>query len=140
MDSAAVLNAVAVVGGALITALLGIIGVLLGKILGNTNKTVDHVANSHVDAHGNPINLRDDLDEKFDGMATLVKGVSADVGGIKEDLRLIRRDQSTDRATAAAAAKEAAAAARAAAEAVLVAQQALENTQPKHTHPEGEPE
>jgi hypothetical protein len=110
-----------------IAALLGLIGVLLGMIHKNAKAAVGQVQNSHT------VNLRDDLDEKFDGMATLVKGVSADVGGIKEDLRLIRRDQSTDRATAAAAAKEAAAAARAAAEAVIVAQRALENTQPKHT-------
>jgi uncharacterized protein YoxC len=124
MDSAAVLNAVAVVGGALITALLGIIGVLLGKILGNTNKTVDHVANSHVDDHGNPINLRDDLDEKFEGLAELVKDLSRDVGGMKEDVRIIRRDQTADRAAATRAAE-------AAAEAAATAREALERTQPK---------
>jgi hypothetical protein len=118
---------IVIAGATVIAALLGLIGVLLGMIHKNAKAAVGQVQNSH------EINLRDDLDEKFAGMAGLVKGVSNDVGGIKEDLRLIRRDQSTDRATAAAAAKEAAAAARAAAEAVLVAQQALENTQPKHT-------
>jgi hypothetical protein len=131
VDSAAVLNAVAVVGASLIAALLGIIGVLLGKILGNTNKTVEHVVNSHVDDDGNPFLLRDDLDEKFDGLAGLVKGVAEtqkeqakDIGGLRSDIRQIRTDQTADRATAGRAAT-------AAAEAAEAAREALERTQPK---------
>jgi uncharacterized protein YoxC len=131
VDSTAALNAVAVIGGALITALLGIIGVLLGKILGNTNKTVDHVANSHVDAHGNPINLRDDLDEKFEGLAGLVNGVAdtqrdqaKDIGGLRSDIR-------QDRAAVADAARDAATAARKAEKAASDAILALERTQPR---------
>jgi peptidoglycan hydrolase CwlO-like protein len=114
-----------------IAALLGLIGVLLGKILGNTRRLVEHVANSHVDENGNPINMRDDLDEKFEGLADLVKGVAADQGGMKEDLRLIRRDQSTDRATAAQAAREAA-------KAVRIAQAALKTLKPKRPTQQGE--
>jgi uncharacterized damage-inducible protein DinB len=138
VDSAAVLNAVAVVGGALITALLGIIGVLLGKILGNTNKTVDHVANSHVDAHGNPINLRDDLDEKFEDLAGLVNGVAdtqrdqaKDIGGLRSDIRQVRTEQALDRAAVADAARDAATAARKAEKAASDAVLALERTQPR---------
>jgi Tfp pilus assembly protein PilV len=100
-----------------VAALLSLIGVLLGMIHKNAKTAANQTQNSH------ETNLRDDLDEKFEGLADLVTGVSADVGGIKEDLRLIRRDQSTDRATAAQAAREAA-------KAVRVAQAALERTKP----------
>lgn len=108
-----------------IAALLGIIGSLLMKILANTRRTHEQVANNHVDEDGNPINMRDDLDEKFAGVAGLVKDVKADVGGMKEDLRLVRRDQTADRAVASEAHKIAS-------EAIGLAQQAIERTKPKH--------
>lgn len=119
-------------------ALIGLIGVLLGLILRNqhTNAqtgraTLHQVKNSH------DTNLRDDLDDKFDGLAGLVKGavgdiadvklnvniLSGDVGGIKADIRQIHTDQTADRSIASAAVKAAALAAD-------TAQRALERTRP----------
>jgi hypothetical protein len=94
-----------------IAALLGLIGILLGRILGNTKRTVDHVANSHVDEYGNPINLRDDLDEKFEGLANLI--------------RVLRADAIRDRANANAAYKLAA-------EAYGIAREALDSPKPHY--------
>jgi uncharacterized membrane-anchored protein YhcB (DUF1043 family) len=127
MDSGVILTT----AGVVVAALLGLIGTLIGLILRNTKRTAvasalihEQVANNHVDEHGNPINMRDDLDEKFEGLAELVKSVSKDVGGLKEDVRIIRRDQTADRAAATRAAE-------AAAHAAEVAREALERTQPK---------
>jgi cell division protein FtsX len=103
-----------------IAALLGLIGVLLGMIHKNAKTAASQTQNSHT------VNLRDDLDEKFDGLAGLVRGVSYDVGGVKEDIRIIRRDQSADRAAAADAAHAASEALRLARE----AREAIERTQP----------
>jgi peptidoglycan hydrolase CwlO-like protein len=97
---------------------------LTGLILRNTKRVHEQVANNHIDDQGRPINMRDDLDEKFEGLADLVKEVSRDVGGLKEDVRIIRRDQTADRAAATRAAT-------AAAEAAATAREALERTQPK---------
>lgn len=133
-------------------ALIGLIGVLLGLILRGQHRnaqtgrqtlhqvktfsatgqqTLNQVQNSH------ETNLRDDLDEKFAGLAGLVKGavddigeirtevgtLRQDVGGIKADIRQIHTDQTADRSIAGAAA-------RAAALAADTAQRALERTRP----------
>lgn len=120
MDSGAVLGA----AGIIIAALLGLIGTLLGLILRNTRKVHEQVANNHIDEQGNPINMRDDLDEKFEGLADLVKGVAetqrvqaADIGGLRADIRQIRSDQTADRAASNRASE--------------LAREALERTQPK---------
>lgn len=142
MSSEAVLNAAAVI----IAALLGLIGVLLGRILISTRRTHEQVANNHVDEDGNPINMRDDLDGKFEGLADLVKGVARtqasqadDIGGIRAEIRQVRADQTIDRATVSDAARAAAIAARKAEKAASDAVLALERTKPKHPT-QGEPQ
>lgn len=119
----------ALVIAAAITALLALIGTLLTLVLRQTKRTHWQVANNHVDDEGNPINLRDDLDE----LALLVKGVAAsqveqakDIGGMRVDIRQIRTDQTEDRRTATRAAEVAAKAAR-------DAIRALERTHPTST-------
>jgi hypothetical protein len=57
--------------------------------------------NSHKKSDGTPLNLRDDLDEKFEGLANLVKSVVLDLGGMKSDIRGIRREALVDREAAA---------------------------------------
>lgn len=73
----------------------------LKRIQADTRKTVVHVANEHTDDEGNPINLRDDLDEKQDetrGLLTELLDKTAqiqrvqvdqarDIGGIRSELR-----------------------------------------------------
>lgn len=134
MDAGAVLGA----AGIIIAALLGLIGTLLGLILRNTRKVHEQVANNHIDDQGNPINMRDDLDDKFDGLATLVKGVAetqkaqtADIGGLRAEIRQVRSEQADDREAARRAATDAASAARKAEKAASDALVALERTQPK---------
>lgn len=131
------IDAAIIVGFAtIIGALLGVIGIMLGLIHKTTKKTnrnsmgvLEQVQNSH------ETNMRDDLDDKFAGLATLTKSVIStqetqgkDLGGIKADIRQIHLDQTSDRATAAA---QAAAAALSAATAVNVAQKALGRTRPR---------
>lgn len=57
----------------------------------NTAQTREQVVNSH------SMNLRDDLDEKFQSIANLIGGVTADIGGIRSDIRTIHREQGEDR-------------------------------------------
>lgn len=119
-------DTVLLAAASVIAALLGLIGVLLGMIHKNAKGAskkadvlVGQVRNSH------STNLRDDLDEKFQGLSTQLGEVSKDMGGMKEDIRLIRRDQTADRAAAAEGA-------HLAGEAMQLARQALASTDPKH--------
>jgi hypothetical protein len=115
-----------------VSALLGIIGSLLLRILTNTRRTHEQVANNHYDDDGNPINMRDDLDEIRDlvrDVADTQKTQGKEIGGIRAEIRQVRADQSLDRAAATRAADSAA---RAASSAAQIARQALERTKPKH--------
>ena len=77
--------------GSVITALLGYLGVVATGARRHAKAARHEVQNSH------EVNLRDDLDVKFKGLADLVKGAVADIGGIKEDIRIIHREASQDR-------------------------------------------
>lgn len=91
--------------GIIITALLSYLGVVATGARRHAKAARTQVQNSHT------INLRDDLDTKFRGLAGLVEGlvddvsevkddiggVKKDVGGIKEDIRIIHRDAGEDR-------------------------------------------
>jgi hypothetical protein len=121
-----------IAGASVIAALLGLIGVLLGLIHKNAKAAVGQVQNSHT------VNLRDDLDEKFEGLAGLVNGVAdtqrdqaKDIGGLRSDIRQVRTEQALDRAAVADAARDAATAARKAEKAASDAILALERTQPR---------
>ncbi len=127
--TAADASSILIASATVIAALLGLIGVLLGMIHKNAKTAARQTQNSH------QTNLRDDLDEKFDGIAELVKGVAADQGGMKEDIRIIRRDQSADRAAAAEAAHAASEALRLAREAREAIARTKRNTQPKEKNP-----
>lgn len=83
--------AVIVTFGTIITGLLGYLGVVATGARVHAKAARFEVQNSH------EVNLRDDLDLKFAGLAGLVKGAVADIGGIKEDIRIIRRDAGQDR-------------------------------------------
>lgn len=74
--------------GTIITALLGYLGVVATGARRHAKAARYEVQNTH------PTNLRDDLDEKFEGLAGLVKTVidrqaeqGKDIGGIRADVR-----------------------------------------------------
>lgn len=77
--------------GVVIAALLGYLGIVATGARRHAKAARHQVQNSH------EVNLRDDLDEKFKGLADLVKQVIKDQGGMKADIRQIRHDQSEDR-------------------------------------------
>lgn len=94
LDTNAVIQAAAVV----ISALLGIIGVMLGIVLRSqivakksATATLHQVKNSH------DTNLRDDLDEKQDEVRDLITQVRNDVGDVRIDLREVRQAAHDDR-------------------------------------------
>jgi hypothetical protein len=100
-----------IVFGSIISAIVATIGVVIVATLNRTStrqkrttvavaQVLDHVQNAHKNPDGTPLNLRDDLDDKFEGLAGLVKGISADLGGVKADIRGIRKDASDDRRNA----------------------------------------
>lgn len=100
-----VLTAVISTFGVILTGLFGYLAVVATGARRHAKAARHQVQNSH------EVNLRDDLDEKFKGLADLVKGladdvsgvkddiggVKKDVGGIKEDIRIIHRDAGEDR-------------------------------------------
>jgi hypothetical protein len=90
-----------IVFGSILTAIVGATGVIIVAMLNRTRQhakvAADQTANSHKNPDGTPLNLRDDLDEKFEGLADLVKGLGLDIGGMKSDIRGIRKDASDDR-------------------------------------------
>lgn len=94
---------IAIIGafGVVMAALLGYLGITAtitrrhARAASNSAaETRDEVKNSHT------VNLRDDLDAKFEGLAVLVKSMARDVGGMKADIRGIRTDASDDRRNA----------------------------------------
>jgi hypothetical protein len=100
-----------VVFGSILSAIVATTGVVIVAMLNRTSsrqkrttvavaQVLDHVQNAHENPDGTPLNLRDDLDEKFEGMADLVKGLGNDIGGIRSDIRGIRKDASDDRRNA----------------------------------------
>lgn len=86
-----VIVAVITTFGIILTALLSYLGVVATGARRHAKAARHQVQNSH------EVNLRDDLDEKFEGLADLVKIVIKDQGGMKEDIRLIRREAIADR-------------------------------------------
>ncbi|AQX81476.1 hypothetical protein BWO91_17265 [Plantibacter flavus] len=73
-------------GGAttLAAAAAGVFGLLINR---KVNGIRTQVANHH------KVNLRDDLDDKHEENADLLKTLARDVGGMKSDVRLIRKTQ-----------------------------------------------
>jgi hypothetical protein len=127
------------------TVIAAVITAVFGGLLLRSNRRAekavaavhDQVANNHKDENGDPILMRDDLDEKFEGLADLVKGVAAtqeaqklDIGGLRAEIRQVRTDQTEDRKEVREAAVTAAAAAKTAAKATADAIRALERTRP----------
>ena len=94
-----------IVFGSILTAVVGTVGVIIVAMLNRTRQhakvAADQTANSHNKPDGTPLNLRDDLDEKFEWIADLVKTLGDDLGGVKSDIRGIRKDASDDRQNAA---------------------------------------
>ena len=89
---------IAVVGGGLMT-MLGVILRRLKKVKQDTQTTVYHVANEHRDELGDPINLRDDNDEKhketMDRLAQIQRvqvDQARDIGGIRAELRTLHEN------------------------------------------------
>jgi len=62
--SDAVVVAIITTIGAVLVALLGVQNVRIGRIRKDAAETREQVANNHKDEHGNPINLRDEQDER----------------------------------------------------------------------------
>ncbi|GAB3125955.1 hypothetical protein [Glaciibacter psychrotolerans] len=94
-----------IVFGSILTAVVGTIGVIIVAMVNRTRQyaksTQEHVQNSHMKPDGKPLNLRDDLDDKFQGLSDLVKGAISDIGGLRSDIRSIRKEALTDRQAAA---------------------------------------
>lgn len=94
-----------IVFGSIITAIIGTVGgvmvTMLNRASNRQKQVLEHVQNSHKNPDGTPLNLRDDLDEKFDGLASLVKTAVADIGGLRSDIRDIRKEARVDREQAA---------------------------------------
>lgn len=86
-----VIVAIIAVFGSIIVALLGYLGVTANITRRHAKAARFGVENEH------PLNLRDDLDEKFHGLAALVRGAVSDIGGVKSDIRQVRREASDDR-------------------------------------------
>jgi hypothetical protein len=89
---------IAVVGGGLMT-MLGIVLRRLKRVREDTATTVFHVANEHKDDQGDPINLRDDNDEKhretMDKLAQIQSvqvQQARDIGGIRAELRTLHEN------------------------------------------------
>ena len=89
-----VVVAVIITFGTIIAALLGYLGVVATGARRHAKAARLGVENEH------PKNLRDDLDEKFQGLADLVKTVVTDIGGIRSEIRNIRLDATADRKAA----------------------------------------
>jgi hypothetical protein len=89
-------------------ALIGIIAILIGLVLRGQRRSREAVATTNETANStlkevkntHEVNLRDDLDEKFEGLAEILRTHGKEIGGIRVDIRQIHSDQSTDRATA----------------------------------------
>ena len=90
-----------VVFGSVITAIITTIGIVIVAMLNRAStrqkQVLDHVQNEHKKADGTPLNLRDDLDEKFEGVSRLVRGAITDIGGIRQELRALRDDDTDQR-------------------------------------------
>jgi hypothetical protein len=86
-----VFKALILTAGTVITALLGYLGIITTATRRHARAARDQVQNSH------PTNLRDDLDEKFRGLTSLVTTAVRDIGGIKSDIREVRREAADDR-------------------------------------------
>lgn len=100
----AVVAAMGVVTVAFLT-LLGTILTLLVQTRSHAKRADEQVSNNHVDEDGNPINLREESDErhaengaKLDAALSELKGVRseltqtrADVGGMRSDIRQLYR-------------------------------------------------
>lgn len=102
----------AAIDAALIAAFLSPLVYVLIRILGrlkrveaDTTVTAFHVANEHIDGEGNPINLRDDNDQKHaETMAAVARigerldrhsaTVEKDIGGIRHELRTLHETDS----------------------------------------------
>lgn len=68
----------------LAAAAAGVFGLLINR---KVNGIRTQVANHH------KVNLRDDLDDKHEENADLLKSLARDMGGMKADVRLIRKTQ-----------------------------------------------
>lgn len=85
-------------GAVIISALLGVIGVMLGIVLhGQRSSRLTNKATLHQVKNSHDINLRDDMDEKQDESRDLLKQVRDDVNMTRVDLRDIRQTQHDDR-------------------------------------------
>ncbi|WP_243063175.1 hypothetical protein [Humibacter sp. RRB41] len=89
---------IAVVGGGLM-AMLGFVLRRLKRVKQDTETTVYHVANEHKDERGDPINLRDDNDEKHSETMDTLKQIqrvqvdqARDIGGIRQELRTLHEN------------------------------------------------
>lgn len=89
---------ITVVGGGLMT-MLGVVLRRLKRVREDTATTVFHVANEHKDDQGDPINLRDDNDQKHDETMTAIRKlgdelttVKKDIGGIRHELRTLHEN------------------------------------------------
>jgi len=84
-----------IVFGSIVTAIVGAVGIIIVAMLNRTRQHAKVAADQTQNSHKS--NLRDDLDEKFEGLETLLTLMVADVGGMKSDMRSIRREQLADR-------------------------------------------